>query len=392
MLISTAEIVKEVFPGAKLFVPVSGELLAESEQAIQKGGWPLQLFIKEDYGRRRILAGFALAALIGTRMLGKIFNGPFADIYRTAHLIIDISGDTLSDGYGKINCRGELFGLLFAASFGKKLVVFPQSIGPFQYRTNRLLAQVIFAKAALVIPRENITAALLKKLGVKTLSEKVINDVAFWLRPLPETQLLAILENEGILNLGKTLGISVSQSFVRFRETGNAISQETYIKSIIDLVDFAVDAFGLDVILIPHVTGPSKKYHDDRLACLYVWEHVKTNKKVHHLSKAYKAHELKGIISRCNYFVGARMHANIAALSSGVPTIAMSYSHKTEGVMSLLGLQEWVYQNFDESLNDRLAALIQNEVPIKEKLRCTLAKFVENRVLLKHMLQTIADK
>lgn len=389
MLISTIEIVKEVCPEANFFVPISSELLAESEQAIRKGGWTLQLFVKEGYGYQRILAGFALATIFGTKMLEKIFNDPAADIYRSADLIIDISGDTLSDGYGKINSREELLQVLFASYLGKKLVVFPQSIGPFHYWTNRLLAQAVFARARLVIPRESITAMHLKKLGIKTLAKEVVNDVAFWLKPLPEKELLSILKDEGILNLGKTLGISVSQSFVRFRETGDAISQETYIKTIIELIDFATDALGLDIILIPHVIGPSQKYHDDRLACLHVWEHSKNKVKVHRLARDYKAHELKGIISKCNYFVGARMHANIAALSSGVPTIAMSYSHKTEGVMSLIGLQEWVYRNFDESLNDRLVAMIQNEETIKEKLRYGIAQFVENRILLKRMLQEV---
>ena len=31
------------------------------------------------------------------------------------------------------------------------------------------------------------------------------------------------------------------------------------------------------------------------------------------------------------------MHANIAALSSGIPVVALSYSHKTPGIMELLG-------------------------------------------------------
>ena len=36
------------------------------------------------------------------------------------------------------------------------------------------------------------------------------------------------------------------------------------------------------------------------------------------------------------------MHANIAALSSGVPTVAISYSHKTQGIMDLLQQRERV--------------------------------------------------
>ena len=36
------------------------------------------------------------------------------------------------------------------------------------------------------------------------------------------------------------------------------------------------------------------------------------------------------------------MHSNIFALSGGVPTIAVSYLHKTEGIMQGLGLEDWI--------------------------------------------------
>jgi colanic acid/amylovoran biosynthesis protein len=51
------------------------------------------------------------------------------------------------------------------------------------------------------------------------------------------------------------------------------------------------------------------------------------------------------------------MHANIAALDSGVPVLAVGYSHKTRGIMADLGLEEWVIgiQDLDAS---RLIATI----------------------------------
>ena len=42
--------------------------------------------------------------------------------------------------------------------------------------------------------------------------------------------------------------------------------------------------------------------------------------------------ELKGIISQCSFFVGARTHATIAAYSTGVPTLVVGYSVKARGI------------------------------------------------------------
>ena len=42
----------------------------------------------------------------------------------------------------------------------------------------------------------------------------------------------------------------------------------------------------------------------------------------------------KNYISKMDFFIGARMHATIGALSSGVPVIPFSYSRKFEGLFN----------------------------------------------------------
>jgi len=42
--------------------------------------------------------------------------------------------------------------------------------------------------------------------------------------------------------------------------------------------------------------------------------------------------ELKGFISHCRMFIGARTHATIAAYSTCVPTLAVGYSVKAKGI------------------------------------------------------------
>lgn len=46
----------------------------------------------------------------------------------------------------------------------------------------------------------------------------------------------------------------------------------------------------------------------------------------------HSCEELKGYISRCRFFVGARTHATIAAYSSCVPTLVIGYSVKARGI------------------------------------------------------------
>lgn len=46
------------------------------------------------------------------------------------------------------------------------------------------------------------------------------------------------------------------------------------------------------------------------------------------IDKEYNCEQLKYIISRCRFFVGARTHATIAAYSSEIPTLVLGYSIK----------------------------------------------------------------
>ena len=46
--------------------------------------------------------------------------------------------------------------------------------------------------------------------------------------------------------------------------------------------------------------------------------------------------QLKYLISHFKIFIGARMHAAIAALSLNIPTITISYSIKSEGINEMI--------------------------------------------------------
>jgi polysaccharide pyruvyl transferase WcaK-like protein len=52
--------------------------------------------------------------------------------------------------------------------------------------------------------------------------------------------------------------------------------------------------------------------------------------------------EAKSYIAGMDFFMGARMHACIAAFSSGVPVVPMAYSRKFAGLFGTLGYDETV--------------------------------------------------
>ena len=392
MLLSTIKVLDQAFDSPHICVPVSENDLQPAKTVIQKYRLNnICPFVDYGYGYKRLLLCLALSK-ISTGFVKTLLYHRGARIYRSADLVIDISGDTLSDHYGKSSSFEQIMTLLPAICLKRKMVIFPQSIGPYVYQRNRLFAKYVFNQCKWVIPREEITKSLLSDLGVKTVSNIIINDVAFWLQQASEERMIAIFRSENIDTHLPIVGISVSQSFVRFRADESLNLKEEYFKAMLDVVEFCVKKLNANVLLIPHVTGPSKDKHDDRIACENLYKLSKHKRNIYQLVGQYKADELKGLISQCQIFIGARMHANIAALSSGIPTLAISYSHKTQGIMRLLGLERWVYHDFADPIANILSELIQKKEEIRSLLETKMGEFQCNRDDLISLVRALTNE
>jgi polysaccharide pyruvyl transferase WcaK-like protein len=99
---------------------------------------------------------------------------------------------------------------------------------------------------------------------------------------------------------------------------------DNYIK----LIQYILSETDHDVMLIPHVVKPDT---DDRSVLRKIKSMYEDNARVI-LIEDCNCMELKGYISQCSLFVGARTHAVIAAYSSCVPTLAVGYSIKAKGI------------------------------------------------------------
>lgn len=121
-------------------------------------------------------------------------------------------------------------------------------------------------------------------------------------------------------NKNNTIGINVSPLVL----TCGKLVMENYLELIKYILDETSDKF----LLIPHVV---KKETNDKEILRMLKEQFKDNDRVVMIDDN-NCMALKGIISKCKLFVGARTHATIAAYSTCVPTIAVGYSIKARGI------------------------------------------------------------
>lgn len=165
----------------------------------------------------------------------------------------------------------------------------------------------------LIIARESLSYEVLSKVNKNV---RLIPDPAFLLDKAELKLPKGFAENN-------TIGINVSPLIMQC-ESDTGVTELNYrrlIKHIIDKTD-------LQIALIPHVV---EEGNDDREPLDKLYKEFESTNRVVMIDDC-NAMELKGYISRCRYFIGARTHATIAAYSTCVPTLVVGYSIKARGI------------------------------------------------------------
>lgn len=134
-----------------------------------------------------------------------------------------------------------------------------------------------------------------------------------------------VFENE-------VIGINISPHIMASEHQQGAAyaNYKTLIRYILD----NTDAY---IALISHVVWAS---NDDRIPLKQLYDDFNHDPRLI-LVDDHTAPQLKYVISKCSFFVGARTHATIAAYSTGVPTLVVGYSVKARGIArDLFGTEE----------------------------------------------------
>lgn len=291
-------------------------------------------------------------------------SNPFLQAVYRADFIGDIrGGDSFSDIYGLGRLVIGSIPVVVAILLGKKVVLLPQTYGPFRSGMSRCIGRYIMRRSRYIFSRDQegmaVVRGLIGELADKT---KYCPDVALALAaikpsttliepPLPaELRTVVGLNINGLMYMG---GYSRDNMFglkMEYREFAAKVALALLRDSAAHL------------LFVPHTFDvPS----NDTAACADVIASLPEScrSRVHLVCGEYDQSEIKGIIGLCGFFVGSRMHACIAALSQGIPTVAIAYSRKFVGVFESAGVGD--------------AVIDGRRVDADEAVRMVLAKYAE---------------
>lgn len=283
-------------------------------------------------------------------------------------IAISIGGDTYcySDVYNQV----ELHKMYDKNAY--KTVLWGCSVEP-KLIANKKVAEDL-ASYSKIITRESISYEALKKVNENTM---LYPDPAFNLDKVELHLPKGFEENN-------TVGINLSPLIIR-KEKKEGVTFDNYTK----LIQYILDNTNMKVALIPHVVW---KDNDDREPLKKLYTRFKDTNRVIMIEDC-NCLELKGYISRCRLFIGARTHATIAAYSTCVPTLVVGYSVKAKGIAKdifgsyenyvipvqslensdyLLNAFKWLYKN-----EDNIRAHLDKFIPIYKKRGLEAKKEIE---------------
>lgn len=250
------------------------------------------------------------------------------NIYEKVDIFLSIGGDNYSLDYA-YPAEIIYFNKL-AFKMKKPVILWGASVGRFE-RLPYLIPKIKhhLSQMKVIYVREKISYKYSKEiLGLENV--KFSCDPAFALNKQNNEDVDFFLNS---LNTKRIIGINLSKFILKSKERKSNIKNE--IKELVKEVN---KKYKMHVVFVPHVWDNYKyDLNDDyQLLKKIFLECYNERLKVSLAPKELNAAEVKYLISHFKIFIGARMHSSIAALSSNVPTITISYSIKSEGINEMI--------------------------------------------------------
>lgn len=283
-------------------------------------------------------------------------------------IMIDTSGIAFTDDRSFANVFINALWFLPALISDIPTVKVSQTLGPYKKRYVRFFSKWILSRIRIIICRGrrsyDYTRLYLKR-------DNIFNcpDVAFCLKTCQDAETNKLYAKYGIeTNHYITVGPSfVMRDFMRKGEYSNIIAEGlNKLSREIDKV----------FIFVPHSWKHSDQIgvdsvNDDISVCREVIGKLDPDIRHILIDEEISAHEFKSIISGSYMAIGSRYHFLIAALSSGVPSMAMGWSHKYHELFREFSLEKHVigYEDMDkDKTSDMMMKLLENRDNIKKQI------------------------
>jgi colanic acid/amylovoran biosynthesis protein len=353
MLMSTLQSLRDLIPDAEFCLASSYRLRTRDYKKAKEYG--LRIF---EYRFTRKDRPCYLRSMLS--MVSEIVN---------TSVVVDLSGFVYSDKTRKTGILVRGLTILLCRLFRKPVILFSQSLGPFETKFTRIVCKICLQRANIIVVRGGISKNNLYGLGI-TKNVQVYPDSAFLLEPASQKRIDDILEKENIKKREGVLKVGIAVNIRIYERTRGRGTENQYVSIMTQLSDFLVENSNAELVFVPYEFPyqSSMRGYDDRLVARMIYTKAKNKQRMQLIENEYDPRDLKGLTQIFDLFIGCRFHSIVASTSVCVPTIAIGWSHKYLEMMEVLGQAKYVCDYRDLSLN-HLISLVNDILYRKDELR-----------------------
>jgi len=202
--------------------------------------------------------------------------------------------------------------LALAELLSRRTMVFAQGIGPLRRRPLRRLAALVLNRVSLLTVRDEDSLRTLRELNVARTAH-LVADPVFALEPAPAEHVRQLIGPRGA---GPRIGLTL-----------RPWQGDAYVGAVVEALQEVRSALGAAIVVFPF--HPARDLSLCRAAAAALGGQVVSD---------LPPREMMAAIGTVDLLVGARLHALICGVATGVPPIGLSYDPKIDALFRRIGV------------------------------------------------------
>lgn len=257
----------------------------------------------------------------------------------------------------------RLFDILVSRYFGKRVVMFPNSVGPFHTFIGKTLSKVALKSCDYLLIRDPVSYAQVDSLNVTSPRELTYDMALLFRSSCNERAPTVDTTFDGKPMICVSLGIY-----------GLIVSDESMYRMINEygfVLDNIIEKYDAHILFLPHYV--SGFHFDDFEISQMIFDKMKHKNRANILN-LLSASELSIVLKRAAMVITSKMHPAVLATSNYVPTVCVAYDQKQIGYFQQLDMIKCVMSVNESPLK------LQNQIEYVWSNRARIRASLEKKI------------
>jgi len=237
---------------------------------------------------------------------------------KKSRLFLAGGGSLIQDNTSTRSIIYYLLMLKIAKKCGVKAMLFANGIGPINRKVNRNMAAKVLNTLDAITLRDPVSFDEIKRMGISKPEIYVTSDPAILLEPAGNSEVLEMMEREGIPLDKPLIGFSV-------RKWGDS----GFVDGIAQIADYCAEHFNACPVMLP------MQHPSDCTICDQIIQKMKQPAAM--IRGIYSPELILGFTGRLSLLVGMRLHSLVYASNRCVPLLGLVYEPKVEAFINEIG-------------------------------------------------------